>query len=60
MTEASSARETATWRPIGRSSKPTSSTFVRSAPVATSLLGMSFLARLDGYEVRDGRLVLRW
>ncbi len=29
-------------------------------PMATSLLGMSFLARLDGYEVRDGRLVLRW
>ena len=29
-------------------------------PMATSLLGMSFLARLDGYEVRDSRLVLRW
>ncbi len=29
-------------------------------PMATSLLGMSFLARLGGYEVRDGRLVLRW
>lgn len=29
-------------------------------PMATSLLGMSFLARLEGYEVRDGRLVLRW
>ncbi len=29
-------------------------------PMATSLLGMSFLARLGSYEVRDGRLVLRW
>ncbi len=29
-------------------------------PMATSLLGMSFLARLGGYEVRNGRLVLRW
>ncbi len=28
--------------------------------MATSLLGMSFLARLGGYEVRNGRLVLRW
>ncbi len=29
-------------------------------PMTMSLLGMSFLARLGGYEVRDGRLVLRW
>ena len=29
-------------------------------PMATSLLGTSFLARLGSYEVRDGRLVLRW
>ena len=29
-------------------------------PMPTSLLGMSFLARLDGYEVRDSSLVLRW
>ena len=29
-------------------------------PMPMSLLGMSFLARLDGYEVRDSRLVLRW
>jgi aspartyl protease family protein len=26
----------------------------------TALLGMSFLARLEGYEVRDSGLVLRW
>ncbi len=33
---------------------------VVQAPMETSLLGMSFLAQLDGYEVRDGRLVFRW
>jgi aspartyl protease family protein len=33
---------------------------VAEAPSAISLLGMSFLRRLDGYEVRDGELVLRW
>lgn len=26
----------------------------------TALLGMSFLGRLDGYEVRGGRMTLRW
>ena len=25
-----------------------------------SLLGMSFLSRLNGYEVRNGKLILRW
>ena len=37
---------------------------VEAAVVTTSLpralLGMSFLARLEGYEVRDSGLVLRW
>ncbi len=33
---------------------------VGQRPMALSLLGMNFLRRLDGYEVRDGRLVLRW
>jgi len=33
---------------------------VNEAPMPISLLGMTFLARLEGYEVRDGRLVLRW
>jgi aspartyl protease family protein len=33
---------------------------VVEAPMAASLLGMSFLSRLQGYEVRDGELVLRW
>ncbi len=33
---------------------------VNEGPLHVSLLGMSFLRRLDGYEVRGGRLVLRW
>lgn len=33
---------------------------VNEAPLGISLLGMGFLSRLSGYEVRDGRLVLRW
>ncbi len=33
---------------------------VVAKPMATSLLGMSFLARLESYEVRAGRLILRW
>lgn len=33
---------------------------VNEAPMSHSLLGMSFLDRLAGYEVRDGTLVLRW
>lgn len=33
---------------------------IRRTRTGPSLLGMSFLRRLDGYEVREGRLVLRW
>ncbi|MFQ5773124.1 MAG: TIGR02281 family clan AA aspartic protease [Kiloniellaceae bacterium] len=33
---------------------------VTRAPLNISLLGMSFLTRLAGYEVRDEGLVLRW
>jgi clan AA aspartic protease (TIGR02281 family) len=33
---------------------------VDEAPLGVSLLGMAFLRRLRGYEVVDGRLVLRW
>ena len=33
---------------------------VNGAPLPVSLLGMSFLRRLRGYEVDDGRLILRW
>jgi len=33
---------------------------VNEAPLGISLLGMSFLDRLAGYTVEDGRLLLRW
>lgn len=33
---------------------------VSRAPMGTSLLGMSFLRRLEGYRVEDGNLVLSW
>jgi len=33
---------------------------VNEAPLGISLLGMSFLERLAGYQVDDGRLILRW
>lgn len=33
---------------------------VIDAPLSISLLGMSFLSRLDGFEVAGDRLVLRW
>ena len=33
---------------------------VNEAPLPISLLGMSFLDRLSGYQVEDGRLILRW
>ena len=29
-------------------------------PVDVSLLGLSFLSRLDGFEVKDGLIILRW
>ena len=32
---------------------------VNQAPMASSLLGMSFLGRLSAYEVRNGSLTLR-
>ncbi len=34
--------------------------WVNEAPLSVSLLGMSFLKRLDGYEVEDGKLILYW
>ncbi len=33
---------------------------VMERPMAISLLGMSFLSRLDGYSIRDGVLTLEW
>ncbi len=33
---------------------------VVDAPMNVSLLGMSFLRRLDGYEMRDGAMIMSW
>jgi aspartyl protease family protein len=33
---------------------------VNEAPLRVSLLGMTFLERLNGYEVSGRRLILRW
>ncbi len=33
---------------------------VTRAPMGISLLGMSFLGRLDGYQVENGNLILYW
>ena len=33
---------------------------VNRAPMSSSLLGLSFLNRLESFQVRDGQLVLRW
>ncbi len=34
--------------------------WVNESPLFVSLLGMSFLKRLDGYEVQDNQLILYW
>lgn len=33
---------------------------VVDTPLGVSLLGMSFLKRLEGYEIRDGALIVSW
>ena len=33
---------------------------VMEQPMAISLLGMSFLKRLNGYSIRDGVLTIEW
>jgi aspartyl protease family protein len=43
--------------PIAFTNVPVS---INRAPMSTSLLGMAFLKRLKSYEVKDGRLYLRW
>ena len=45
---------------IGQFSLPDVAASVNEAPLALSLLGMSFLEQLRGYEVDRGRLILRW
>jgi aspartyl protease family protein len=43
--------------PIRLSNMPVA---INRAPMSTSLLGMSFLRRLDGFEVRGDRITLTW
>jgi aspartyl protease family protein len=43
--------------PIAFTNVPVS---INRAPMRSSLLGMAFLKRLTSYEVKDGRLYLRW
>jgi len=38
----------------------TSTGFVVDTPLAISLLGMTFLKRLEGYEIHDGALIVSW
>jgi len=33
---------------------------VNKAPMSASLLGMTFLSRLQSFRVEDGNLILRW
>ena len=33
---------------------------INATPMSSSLLGMSFLKRLESYQVKDGKLYLRW
>jgi aspartyl protease family protein len=33
---------------------------INKTPMSTSLLGMSFLKRLDSFEFRNGQLILKW
>ena len=35
-------------------------TTINCAPMSTSLLGMSFLSRLEPFQVRGSQLILRW
>ena len=33
---------------------------INQAPMSTSLLGMAFFRRLDSFQVKDGKLYMRW
>jgi aspartyl protease family protein len=33
---------------------------INQAPMSTSLLGMTFLKRIDSFEIKDGQLILKW
>lgn len=45
---------------LGQLSRRGLAAVVNEAPMAVSLLGMSFLRELEGWEARDGRLMLYW
>ena len=45
---------------IGQMSQNDVTAVVLDAPEPVSLLGMSFLSRLDRYDIRDGTLTLFW
>ena len=45
---------------IGQLSRRGMPAVVNEAPMAISLLGMSFLRSLQGWEVRGDRLLLEW
>ncbi len=33
---------------------------INRAPMSASLLGMTFFKRLDSFQIKDGKLYLRW
>jgi len=45
---------------IGQLSRRGVDAVVNEAPMPVSLLGMSFLRELEGWEAKDGRLMLYW
>ncbi len=45
---------------IGQLSRRGVDALVNEAPMPVSLLGMSFLRELEGWEAKDGRLMLYW
>jgi aspartyl protease family protein len=58
--EATVARTTLRELRLGQLSVEQVPAMVVDAPLHVSLLGMSFLSRLDGYTIRDGVLTLEW
>ena len=45
---------------LGQMTQDDVQAMVLDNPLQVSLLGMSFLRRLSGYEIRDGKLILSW
>ena len=55
-----SARYTARTLVVGRMALSDVPMSINGTPMSSSLLGMSFLKRLESFQVKDGRLYLRW